>query len=249
VKRWAAPLLLTALLVFLVASPKPVEAGLRALFPGQTSWLYPRADMLTLIQEHLALVVVSSCLSLLAALSLALGVSRPWGRPLRPLANRLAAFTQTFPPAAVLALAIPVLGLGFGPTILGLWLFGILPILRGALTGLSEVSVPVLDAAAGLGLSGPQILWQVEVPLAFPYFWSGLRTSVVINIGTAALGATVGAGGLGAPIVSGLVTQNPAYLLEGAVLSGLLAFAADAWFSLAERRHERDRLASSGNSR
>jgi len=230
-RRWPwAALAWTAALAVVVFHPEWVKVGLARLFPGQTDLLYPRADLLTLVAEHLGLVAASSVLAALTGVSLAVVVTRPWGRVLRPLADRLAALGQTFPPAAVLALTIPLLGFGFGPTVLGLWLYGTLPILRGTLTGLAQVSPGILDAGRGLGFGPWGLFFRVEGPLAFPYLWAGLRSSVVVNVGTAALGATVGAGGLGAPIVSGLVTQNYAFLLEGAVTSGLLALTIDAWF-------------------
>ncbi len=224
--------MLTAALVWLVCDADLAKALLAALFPGKPDLLYPRADLLALTLEHLGLVCTSSLLSAAVGCGLAMAVSRPQGQFLRPVAERLAALAQTFPPAAVLALTIPMLGFGFGPAVLGLWLFGTLPVLQGALSGFSEVPAEVLDAGRGLGLGATSLLFRVELPLAFPYLWAGLRTSVVINVGTAALGATIGAGGLGAPIVSGLVTQNYAFLLEGGVTSGLLALAADSWFSL-----------------
>jgi osmoprotectant transport system permease protein len=220
-------------LLLFVVDRDLTTAALGALFPGQKDLLYPRADLVSLTLEHLGLVAASSVLAAVTGVGLGLAVTRPWGLLFRPLADRLAAFGQTFPPAAVLALTIPWLGFGFAPTILGLWLYGTLPVLRGTLVGLAQVSPATLDAGRGLGFGPFSLFFQVEGPLAFPYLWAGLRSSVVINVGTAALGATVGAGGLGAPIVSGLVTQNYSFLLEGAVTSGLLALTIDAWFGVA----------------
>ena len=234
-RRWISPLVLTALLVLVVIDTQVAKFGLSTLFPGQKDLLYPRADLLTLTGEHLGLVGASSALAAILGVGAGLLVSRPSGVAFRPLADRLGALGQSFPPAAVLALTIPFLGFGFGPTVLGLWFFGTLPVLRGTLVGLSQVPEATLDAGRGMGYGPLALLFQVELPLAFPYLLAGLRTSVVVNIGTAALGATIGAGGLGAPIVSGLVTQNYAFLLEGAVASGLLALTADAWFSVLEK--------------
>lgn len=222
----------TLVLAVVVFDPTLLEAFLRMLFPSQSPLLYPRADLASLTLEHLGLVLTSSALAALTGVGVGIAVSRPWGALFRPLGDRLAALGQTFPPAAVLALTIPFLGFGFGPTVLGLWLYGTLPVLRGTLTGLAQVSPAVLDAGRGLGFGPWGLFVTVEGPLALPYLWSGLRSSVVVNVGTAALGATVGAGGLGAPIVSGLVTQNYSFLLEGAITSGLLALAVDAWFGV-----------------
>ncbi len=235
IRRWVAPVFWTALLALFVVDQTVTKGILGMLCPGQVNLLYPRADLLSLTLEHLALVATSSALAAIVGVGAGLAVTRPWGTLFRPLADRLAAFGQTFPPAAVLALTIPWLGFGFAPTVLGLWLYGTLPVLRGTLVGLGQVSVSLLDAGRGLGFGPLSLFLQVEGPLAFPYLWSGLRSSVVVNVGTAALGATVGAGGLGAPIVSGLVTQNYAFLLEGAIASGLLALTVDAWFGVVAR--------------
>ena len=234
-RRLTGALVWTAVLVLLVVD-RDLSAGLLGLlFPGKGDLLYPRADLLSLTLEHLGLVAASSLLAAATGAGFALVVTRPWGQRLRPLADRLAALGQTFPPAAVLALTIPWLGFGFAPTVLGLWLYGTLPVLRGTLVGLAQVSPAALDAARGMGFGPVGLFFRVEGPLAFPYLWAGLRSSVVVNVGTAALGATVGAGGLGAPIVSGLVTQNYSFLLEGAVASGLLALTIDAWFGTVGR--------------
>jgi osmoprotectant transport system permease protein len=83
-----------------------------------------------------------------------------------------------------------------------------------------------------MGFRPGQVLWRVELPLSRPLILAGVRTSTVVNVGTAAIGAAIGAGGLGSPILSGLVTQNNGYLAEGAILAGLLALTLDAGFSL-----------------
>jgi osmoprotectant transport system permease protein len=229
-RKWISPALWSLFLIVIIFDRGLWLFFLGALFAGRTDLLYPRADLLTLTLEHLGMVAASGALAGLTGIGLGIAVSRRSGAWLRPLADRLAALGQTFPPAAVLALTLPFLGFGFGPTILGLWFYGTLPVLRGTLTGLAQVSPAALDAGRGLGFGPLALFVQVEGPLAFPYLWAGLRTSTVINVGTAALGATIGAGGLGAPIVSGLVTQNYAFLLEGAITSGILALTIDAWF-------------------
>ena len=232
--RWLGAAALTALLAVLAADQDALAAVLGAVFPG-TRGLYPRAPLGTLLLEHLGLVTVSSAASVAVGLGIGVAVSRPGLRFLRPLGDRLAALAQTFPPAGALALAVPVLGFGFAPTIWALFLYGTLPVLRGTLAGMDEVPAAALEAAHGLGFGSAARLVQVEAPLAFPFLWSGIRTSVVVNVGTATLGATIGAGGLGAPIVSGLVTQNYTFVWEGALAVGLLALAVDAWFAVAER--------------
>ncbi len=116
---------------------------------------------------------------------------------------------------AVLALAVPVLGFGTLPIIVALMLYGLLPIVRNTLTGINEVDPNVKQAAIAMGMTPWQLLRHVELPLAMPVILAGVRTSVTINIATAALGATVGASNLGDPIIAGIVNGNMAYIVQG----------------------------------
>jgi osmoprotectant transport system permease protein len=129
---------------------------------------------------------------------------------------------------------VPVVGFGARPTIVALLVYGLLPVVRNTISGLEGVPAEVVQAARAMGMTKGQVLRRVELRLALPVIMAGVRTSVVINIGTATLGATIGAGGLGAPIIAGLIGQNPAYILEGAVVAGLLAVIADNALEQAE---------------
>jgi len=127
---------------------------------------------------------------------------------------------------------VPALGFGLGPAWVALSLYGILPVFGNTVEAMLEVPAATRDAAQGLGFRPGQVLWRVELPLSRPLILAGARTSMVVNVGTAAIGAAIGAGGLGAPILSGLVTQNNGFLAEGAVLAGLLALTLDAGFGV-----------------
>jgi len=109
-----------------------------------------------------------------------------------------------------------------------------LPIVRNTISGLEAVSPAVREAAIGMGMSEQQALWRVEMPLSFPVIMAGIKTSVIINIGTATIGATIGAGGLGAPIITGLASDNPAFILQGSVIAALFAVIADRIMELLE---------------
>jgi osmoprotectant transport system permease protein len=205
--------------------------GLLVAAPRLWPWvLYPRATPLELLAQHLVLVGLSSVVAVSVGLGLGIAVTRPWGRGFLPLARTLASVGQTFPPTAVLILMVPALGFGLGPAWVALALYGILPVFGNTVEALLGVSPATLDAALGLGFRPAQTLWQVELPLSRPLILAGIRTSMVVNVGTAAIGAAIGAGGLGAPILSGLVTENNGYLAEGAILAGLLALTLDAGF-------------------
>jgi len=148
------------------------------------------------------------------------------------------AMGQTFPPVAILAVAVPAVGFGDLPALIALSIFGVLPVLQATLAGLGSVPQPVLESARAMGMTQRQILKEVQIPLALPLWLAGVRTSVVVNIGTAAIASTVGAKTLGLPIIIGLSGFNTAYVLQGATMVALLAITADLAFdSLAHILH------------
>lgn len=230
--KWVIPVLLGGALVFLGFFPVLLESLFRGLFPLETQWLYPRESPAVLLWEHLRLVAVSSFLAAMAGSLLGVFATRRYGRPFLPVIEDLLSLGQTFPPVAVLALAVPAVGFGFKPALLALFLYGMLPVGRNAIDGLESVPEEVKEAARGIGMDPVRVLWKVELPLALPVIMAGIRTSVVINVGTATIGATIGAGGLGVPIVAGLIGENPAYVLEGALLSALMAVFLDQGLSI-----------------
>jgi osmoprotectant transport system permease protein len=244
--RWLLPAALGAVLAALCLWPGALAGVMGILFPGETELLYPRASLSFLVVEHLALTLASSALAAAVGIGLAVAATRRRGGSLSALADRFAAMAQTFPPAAVLALSVPALGFGFRPTVAALFLYSVLPILRNTVEGLEGVPAEAMDAARGMGMGARERLRLVEIPLAAPAILAGLRTAIVVNIGTATIGATIGAGGLGAPIISGLVTERPSYLAEGALAVGLLALAADGLFGALMPRKPEDALVRRG---
>ncbi|GAB4276823.1 MAG: ABC transporter permease [Coriobacteriia bacterium] len=211
------------------------ESALSAVFPDRGHVLYPRATLLQFTGEHLALVAVSSAFTIAIGLPLGIWVTRRSGRAFRSLVVTGVDVGQTFPPVAVLALAMPLMGFGFWPTIVALVLYGLFPVVSNTVAGLEAVPDDVREAARGMGMSSTQMLVRVELPLAARVIMAGVRTSVIINIGTATIGAAIGAGGLGDPIIVGLVTRNMAYVLEGAIPAALLAVVADAALGALEK--------------
>jgi osmoprotectant transport system permease protein len=201
-----------------------------ALFPRLEQPLYIQDSFPTLLLSHLWIVAVSSGASALVGIAAGVFVTRRAGAEFRSLAETLAAAGQTFPPVAVLAVAVPALGFGARPALIALALYGLLPVLQTTIAGLVQVPEPVLEAARGIGMGACGRLLLVELPLAGPVILAGLRTSVVINIGTASIASTVGARTLGSPIILGLSASNVAYVLQGAVLLGLLAITLDLAF-------------------
>ena len=135
-----------------------------------------------------------------------------------------------------MALLIPLTGLtGVVPALIALFLYSLLPILRNTVTGLRGVSPALREAAEGLGLPSTARLWRVELPLASPAILAGVRTAAVISVGTATLGALIGAGGYGQSITQGVQLNDTTRILEGAIPAALLALAVDGLFALLER--------------
>ena len=225
--HWAVLIALSILFFVLVSQDALWERVLRTLFPGEAQVLHPRASLLTLVLQHVALIALSSTLTIIVAVPLGIFVTRPSGKPFLPITNDLTALGQTFPPVAVLALAVPLTGFGLRPTVLALFLYGLLPVVRNTVAGLLAVPADVREAAHGLGMTGLQVLLKVEIPLAARVMLAGVRTSVVINVGTAMVGAVIGAGGLGSPIVAGLIQDNMAFIIEGALPGAMLALLLD----------------------
>ncbi|ACK51075.1 binding-protein-dependent transport systems inner membrane component [Methylocella silvestris BL2] len=229
------PALWLAALLALLLAAAPFSAPLFALlFPDDPRPLYTRASFFELTLAHCELVALSSLIAAIIGVGLAIFVTRDSGREFGPLVSAVAAVGQTFPPVAVLALAVPLLGYGAAPALAALSLYAILPILEGALTGLANVPFGVRDAARGVGFASRPLLLQIELPLALPFILAGLRSAVIINIGTAAIGSSVGALSLGSPILEGLSASNPAYILQGGFLVALLAITADRGFAALE---------------
>jgi osmoprotectant transport system permease protein len=208
-------------------------------FPGIEPVVYDRSSFLSLLVSQIGLVAAASLAAALVGVVLAIFVTRPAGRDFRPMVNALAAIGQTFPPAAVLAIAVPVVGFGARPTVIALFLYGLLPIVENAVAGLEGVPAAVCEAAEGIGLSAWQRLCHVELPLAAPLILAGIRVSVTISIGTATIGSTVGALTLGTPIFDGLVADKLPFVIEGAVLVALLAILTDMLFARLDRRLRR----------
>lgn len=219
--------LLFAGLLFLLAQQSLWETFLRTLFPEQRTVLFERATLFALTLQHL--VIVGTSVGIILAIGLPLGVwlTRPSGRAFLPLASNLLSVGQTFPPIAVLALALPFFGFGLQPTLIALVAYGLLPVTRNTIAGLEAVPATLKEAARGMGMGSWTMLRKLELPLATRVILAGVRTSVVYTIGTATVAPIIGAGGLGVPIIAGLAVRNLALVLEGALPVALLALVVD----------------------
>lgn len=198
--------------------------------PAKSGMLH---DIVARTLEHLWLVTVS----LLAAIALALplGIFAAKKPHFGQAVLALVGVIQTLPTLALLVFMIPLFGIGGPPAMVALFLYSLLPIVRNTHAGLHGVPGPLLESARALGLPPRAILWRVELPLASPTILAGIKSAAVINVGTATLGALIGAGGLGQPIFTGIRLDNLSLIFQGAVPASLLALAVQGLFELAER--------------
>lgn len=232
VLRLIAALLLAAFLL----RPSLFAPLLQPLTTNGAPAIYNQGDLLTLTLQHLQLVATATLAAAVVAVTMAILVTRRFGAEFLPLSRSLVNIGQTFPPVAVLALAVPAIGFGEAPTLIALFLYGLLPIFETTLTGLTTLPPAVMEAARGVGMTGWQRLWRIELPLALPLMVAGLRLSAVINLGTATIGSTVGARTLGEVIIAGLLSDNAAFVLQGGAIVAILAVLLYDALAFIERR-------------
>lgn len=196
-----------------------------------------RGELLEQTLEHLMLTLISLTLATALGLSLGILISK---RP--KLASPVISFVnavQTIPSIALLGFLLPLLGIGVAPAIVALFLYALLPIVRNTYTGIQEIDPAVRESAIGMGMNPSQLLKKVELPLAMPVIFAGIRTAFVINVGVATLCALIAAGGLGEFIFRGLSTNNPQMIMAGALPAALMALLFDWLMGKLEKRINR----------
>ena len=189
----------------------------------------------TAVWEHIQLTAVSTVLVILIAVPLGILLTRPFAARIRPFLLTVLNLGQAVPTIGILVLlAVTLLLLGFRAAILGLVLYAIVPVLLNTMVGLQQVDRTVLEAGRGMGMSSSAVLRQLELPLSVPVVAAGVRTALVINVGSATLVTYINAGGLGDVIAAGLSTNRLSIQLVGAGLTAVLALLIDYLAGLAE---------------
>jgi osmoprotectant transport system permease protein len=196
---------------------------------------HPR-DIFRLLGQHLQLVLTSSAIAIAVGVPVGTLLTRGFMRRYRDWILNLLGICQTVPSLAVIAIAMVYMGIGKQTAIFALVIYSLLPIIRNTVAGLASIDPVVLDAGRGMGMTPWQVLWRVEYPNALYIILTGIRTSTVINVGTAALSFLVGGGGLGDLIFTGIAMVDPAYMLAGAVPTAALAIALNWVFGQMEKR-------------
>ena len=193
-----------------------------------------RAEIGLKTLEHLWLTGISVLMAMVIGVGLGILLSRKqrWATPVIGFANVI----QTVPSIALLGFMIPLVGIGATPAIIALFLYALLPIIRNTYTGICDVDPAVKEAGSGLGMTDYQLLTKVELPLALPIIFAGIRTATVINVGVATLCALIAAGGLGEFIFTGIALNNVDLIMVGAIPAALLALLLDGLLGLVQKK-------------
>ena len=194
-------------------------------------------EVLELTLEHLGIVAASILLAVLVGIPLGILISRRagWDKPVLGGANII----QTIPSLALFGFLLPLPWIGARAgrlAVLALTLYALLPLIRNTYAGIKGVDPAVVEAGRGMGMTGRQLLWQVELPLALGVILAGVRVATVTSVGLATIAAAIGAGGLGEYIFRGLAMVNNQLILVGAIPAALLALLADFSLGWMERR-------------
>ncbi len=192
-----------------------------------------RSWIIELSLQHIEL----SILTVLAAAFLAvpIGILATRDRRIAFVSMNLANFGQSIPTFGVIGLMIPLFGIGFKPAIIALLLLAFLPILRNTCAGINAADPAVIEAGRGMGMTQKQILFMIELPLAVPVIFAGIRTATVMTISTATLAALIGAGGLGELVFRGIEMYDSRILLAGGICIAVMAIAADQIMGVVEK--------------
>jgi osmoprotectant transport system permease protein len=185
------------------------------------------------VLEHLWIILVANGIACILGVVIGIYITGKGRERIADVVLYFASIMLTFPSLALYGILMGILAaltlpsIGFLPVVIALILYGLLPIIRNTYTGIREVDPAMIEAGLGMGMSERQILTKVQLPLAVPVIMAGLRQAVVMNIGIAAIGAYIGAGGLGQPIFRGIANYRPDLVLSGAIFVSLIAIVVD----------------------
>lgn len=226
-KKYLLPAFYLIILIFTSLKTDEFEEVLSYLFPQFKNVIYPGAPPAVLLKDHLFITFVSSAVALLIGGFIGtLILAKPF-KPYRDLFIDSANLLQTIPSVAIIGLVVPVMGYGSFPVITALVAYSILPIVLNIVAGIESIPEEIIEAARGLGLSDHFITLKIRIPMALKVIKMAVKNVLVINVAAASLGAIVGAGGFGVPIMAGIHDFNPAYILQGAIPSAALALFLD----------------------
>ena len=188
----------------------------------------PAMKIVTATLRHLQIVAVAELLAIIVGIPIGFLTTRKAFRFVSPILIGIANVGQTVPTLAFIGIAAAFLGMGYTAAVIALFVYATLPIIRNTYAGIRSVDPAVKEAARGMGMSKLEVTTKIELPLARPTIIAGIRTSTVINVGTAAIAGMIGAGGLGAIIMTGLAVRVMPIVIQGAAPTAALAIVLDA---------------------
>lgn len=193
-------------------------------------------DIFKHLLDHIQISFLAIALAIIITIPIAVFMTKMKSNFLRNSIFNIANILQTIPTIAMFALMIPLLGIGFKPAVLALFLYALLPLLRNTYSGMMSIDPDTVEAAKGMGYNKFQRIFKVELPMAFPYIMSGIRITTVYIISWTTLAAVIGAGGLGDLVLSGIGLNNQQMIFTGTILAVLLAVLLDLIFGKIERK-------------
>jgi len=194
-------------------------------------------NLAELFTQHVIIVAIATSASFILAFGLGSWVHIRRYSQLKSNLLSLCGFGETFPTAALIALLVPLLGYGMESVVIALFVYGLMPIFTNTMEGLESIPKQISEAADGMGLTPAQKYSTVELKMGMPYILSGVRISLIVNIAAATIGAIVGAGGLGMPIMSGIRIYDPILIMKGALPVILLALLVDGFLRKLEKHY------------
>lgn len=189
-------------------------------------------DVKALLAQHLKLVGISLAAAVLIALPVGIMLTRPRFKRYLPKVMGVLNISQGIPSLAVVAIFLPLAGIGTFPSIMALTLYALLPIARNAIAGIHAIDASIIESARGMGMPALKVFWQIELPLALPIIISGIQTAAVVTVGTATIADLIGGGGLGRLIFTGLSFFEPELIFLGSALAAVVAIALDQLLGL-----------------
>jgi osmoprotectant transport system permease protein len=194
-------------------------------------------NLAELFSQHVTIVAIATSASFLLAFGLGSWVHIKRYDQLKSNLLSFSGFGETFPTAALIALLVPLLGYGMESVVIALFVYGLMPIFTNTIEGLESIPKQISEAADGMGLTPVQKFGYVELKMGMPFILAGVRISLIVNIAAATIGAVVGAGGLGMPIMSGIRIYDPILIMKGALPVILLALLVDGALRKLEKIH------------
>jgi osmoprotectant transport system permease protein len=199
-------------------------------------WVEKYASILDYTKEHIIISFTVIFLSVLFTVPLAIFMSKMKGNKIKAIIFNIANIFQTVPTIALLAIMIPLLGIGFKPAVVALFLYALLPLLRNTYAGMESVDPEIIEAAKGMGFSTIGRLFKIELPTALPYVMSGIRVTSVYIISWTTLAALIGAGGLGDLVLAGIGYNDTNMILTGTILAIIIAVILDIIIGRIEKK-------------